>query len=347
MNKKTKVLLNIFLTLFGGIFMGAYILQHILTFPLNDKETELYIKTNSKFDVVYNLLLEKNLVKNEKLFFLVSKLKSFPDLIKPGHYIIPSQCNMIDLINLLRSGSQFPVNITFNNIEDIEQLVQKISTQIEEDSTQLYLAFTNEHFIKKNNFSIENIPCMFLPNTYEVYWTNEAKSIREKFLAEYHIFWNDSRIKKAKTIGLSKIDVSILASIVEKETIKKDEMSIVAGLYLNRLNKGWKLQSDPTVIYAIKKDLNRDTIIKRVLFADLEHKSPYNTYKNNGLPPGPICIPSIEAIDAVLNASAHNYMYMCASVERFGYHEFASSSSQHKKNRRKYIAWLNSQKIRR
>jgi len=347
MNKKTKILLNVFLTLFGGVFIGAYIIQHILKLPLNDRETEIYINTNSKFDSVYKLLLEKDLIKNEKLFFIVSKLKSFPDLVKPGYYIIPSQCNMVELVNLLRSGSQFPVNITFNNIETIEQLAQKISIQIEEDSTALYLAFTDEIFIKNNNFSTENITCMFLPNTYEVYWTNEASSIREKLLGEYYFFWNDSRIKKAKNIGLSKTEVSILASIVEKETIKTDEMSVVAGLYLNRLKKGWKLQSDPTVIYAIKKDINNDTIIKRVLFSDLKHKSPYNTYMYNGLPPGPICIPSVKAIDAVLNAKTHNYMYMCASVERFGYHEFAANSSQHTKNRKKYIAWLNSQKIHR
>ena len=167
-------------------------------------------------------------------------------------------------------------------------------------------------------------------------------------MKEYKRFWNEERIAKSKSLGLNSSQIITLASIVHKETAKVDERPRVAGVYLNRLSKGMLLQADPTVIYAIKLQTgNFDTIIKRVLYKDLELDSPYNTYKYAGLPPGPIAMPDISAIDAVLNPEKHDYYYFVANVEDFGYHKFAKTLTQHNRNKEQYVRWINSQKINR
>ena len=186
---------------------------------------------------------------------------------------------------------------------------------------------------------------MFIPNSYELYWNTSAEKFRSRMLREYNKFWTQNRINKVKNLGLSKDQVITLASIVQKETAKKQERPMVAGLYLNRLKKGWPLQADPTVIYSIKEQKGQDFVVRRVLTKDLEIKSPYNTYLNKGLPPTLIAMPDISSIDAVLNPAKHNYMYMTASITNLGFHEFASSLSQHNRNAAKYHRWLNKQRI--
>jgi UPF0755 protein len=189
---------------------------------------------------------------------------------------------------------------------------------------------------------------VFIPNTYEFFWDTTAEKVREKMAKEYRKFWNAERVAKAEALGLTPLQVSSLAAIVHKETVKADERPVVAGVYLNRLKKGMKLEADPTVIYAMKKQSGDfDQVIKRVLNKDLVIDSPYNTYKNYGVPPGPIAMPDISAIDAVLNPAKHNYIYFCASVTNFGYHEFAVTPAQHEVNRQKYIAWVNKMGISR
>jgi len=206
----------------------------------------------------------------------------------------------------------------------------------------------DEAFFNKYGFNNESALSMYIPNSYEMYWNTSAESFRDKMLKEYQKFWNDSRNKKRKALNLSINEVMSIAAIVHKETAKVDERPRVAGVYLNRIRKGMPLQADPTVIYAKKRKENDfDQIIKRVLYKDLEIDSPYNTYKNPGVPPGPITMPDVSAIDAVLNAEKHNYFYFVANVKNFGYHKFAKTLSQHNVNKNEYVRWINSQGINR
>ena len=237
---------------------------------------------------------------------------------------------------------QIPVKVTFNHLRTKEQLAGKISTQIEADSIAIINQLSDTTFLIETGLNNDNVSCLFIPNTYEFYWNTSATEFLNKMQKEYDKFWNNERLKKAATIGLTKFEVSALASIVEMESYKKEERPIIARLYLNRLKKGMKLQSDPTIIFAVG-----DFTIRRVLTKDLKIDSPYNTYLHKGLPPGPICLPSINAIDAVLNASKNDYLFMCAREDFSGYHNFAKTSKEHSKNARKYRRALNKRKIMR
>jgi len=266
---------------------------------------------------------------------------------KTGRYVLKEGLSNNDLINMLRSGSQTPFKLSFNNQDTLEKFAGRIASQIEADSLSLLTAFNNEAFLKKNNLTTKSVLQIFIPNTYEFYWTVSPEDFRAKMLFSYHQFWNESRIQKAEKIKLTKEEVIILASIVQKETAQTSERPIVAGLYLNRLKKDWPLQADPTIIYCLKEKKGQEYRVKRVLNVDLEINSPYNTYKYRGLPPTLISMPDISAIDGVLNAQQHNYYYMCASVEKLGYHAFAKSLSQHNRNATKYHQWMNKQRIHR
>ena len=283
---------------------------------------------------------------SEDAFNWVASQKKFT-LPKPGKYVLKEGMSSNDIINLLRSGNQTPVKVAFNNQDTLEKLAKRIAAQVETDSTQLIQAFLDPTFLKKNNFNKKTVLGIFIPNRYEVYWTISAEKFRDKMLKEYLLFWNDKRVEKAKKLNLTKKEVITLASIVQKETAQKTERPIVAGLYLNRLKKGWPLQADPTVIFCIREKKGQNTVIKRVLTVDLKIDSPYNTYLNKGLPPGLISMPDVSAIDAVLNASKHNYFYMCANTEKIGFHAFSKTLSQHNRNAEKYHRWLNKKGINR
>ena len=310
------------------------------------KKNEVFvmIPSNSKFDDVVRIM--KPLVKNTNDFIVMANLRSYSEHVKPGRFLINKGMNAFQIVSALRRN--VPVDLAFNNQERLENLCERLSSQIEPDTTKLLTSFRDTIFLKQNGFNKENVFSMFLPNTYQVYWNISADEFREKMLKEYHKFWNKERLAKASALNLTPIQVMTLASIVHKETVKKSERPIVAGVYLNRLNLEMPLQADPTVIYAMKlKANNFNQIIKRVLYNDLFINSPYNTYKNLGLPPGPIAMPDMDAIEAVLNPQKHNYIYFCASVERFGYHEFAATLSQHNINAKKYANWMNSQGMKR
>ena len=252
--------------------------------------------------------------------------------------------NSYQLVKALRSN--VPVKLAFNNQERLENFVGRVSSQIEPDSITLLKTIKDSVFMKENGFNEDNVFAMFIPNTYEVYWNISAEKFRDKMIKEYRSFWNAERVAKAEKQGLTSVEATILASIVHKESVKKDERPKIAGVYLNRLRLGMPLQADPTVIYALKKrDNNFNQIIKRVFYNDLFLVSPYNTYKVIGLPPGPIAMPDITALEAVLSPEQHNYVYFCASVDRFGYHEFAATLPEHNKNARKYSDWINSQGV--
>ena len=344
MNLKKGVLLIVSLLFIIGGFLAFNYYSKI--YKANTiKEGALFIPTSSEFSDVENLV--RPFLKRVKPFVWVANKKNYPNTIKPGKYKISKGMNNNNLVNLLRSGKQTPIKLSFNNQDTFEKLAGRISQQIEADSVDLLNCFKNISFIKENEFSENTAIGMYIPNTYEFYWNTSAESFRKKMLSEYHSFWNNARLEKAKKLNLSKNEVITLASIVQKETASVGERPMVAGLYLNRLRDKWPLQADPTIIFALKRNLGQETVIKRVLTKDLEIDSPYNTYKNRGLPPGPIAMPDITSIDAVLNPTNHNYYYMCASVTKIGTHEFAKTLSQHNKNAFKYQVWLNKQGVNR
>lgn len=324
-------------------FVSYFLYSRI--FSTNIKKTgELYIETkDSLLDLTKKIA---PFLENKNSFYWVATQKKYSDP-KAGRYLLEKGMSNNDLINLLRSGNQTPVKVSFNNQDTLEKLADRISEQIESDPKQLLDAFKDLAFLKKNNLNEKSVLGIFIPNTYELYWNTSAEGFRNKMLGEFNQFWNKSRLLKAKKINLTKNEVITLASIVQKETVKKSERPIVAGLYLNRLKKEWPLQADPTIIYSIKQKKGQNYVVKRVLLVDLEIDSPYNTYQRKGLPPSLISMPDITSIDAVLNAEKHNYYYMCANIEKLGFHSFAKTLSQHNRNANKYHRWLNKQGINR
>ena len=312
----------------------------------NFKKEEVYVQipTGSNYTNVEKLL--SPYIKSKTNFEYIAKIRSYKQNVKPGRFLIKKGMNAYQIITALRLN--IPVKLSFNNQERIENLCERLSTQIEPNKTELYNALFDSVFIVKNGFTKDNVLAMFLPNTYEVYWNISPEKFRIKMLKEYQLFWTKERLLKARSLNLTPIQIITLASIVHKESVRKSERPTIAGVYLNRLKKGILLQADPTVIYAIKlSENNFNKVIKRVLNKDLVLQSPYNTYQNQGLPPGPIAMPDIDAIDAVLNAKTHNYIYFCASVEKFGYHVFAVTLSEHLQNAKKYTNWLNQQGTKR
>jgi len=287
------------------------------------------------------------LLKNTESFDKVAQKKGYVANVKPGKYAIKKGMNNNDIVNSLRSNN-IPIQVSFNNQETLAHLAGRIAEQIEADSLSLIQKMTDESFFAQNEFNTNNALNMFIPNTYEFYWNSSAETFRERMLTEYNRFWNEQRREKAAQLGLTPHQVMNLAAIVQKETARVDERPRVAGVYLNRLRVGMLLQADPTVIFAIKKQTGDfDTVIKRVLFKDLEIDSPYNTYKYPGIPPGPIAMPDISSIEAVLNPEKHDYFYFVADVSNPGYHLFAKTLTQHNRNRQHYINWINQQGINR
>jgi UPF0755 protein len=304
-------------------------------------EASIIIPAGSDFSKVKTILYSNGLIRNKRAFEWVAKQKKYPSLVKPGHYTLKSGMNNNDLVNMLRSGAQTPVNVVFNNIRTKEQLAGRIAQQIEADSLSLIRTWNDPQYVRSLGFSPASITAMFIPNTYEMWWTSDAKGFTERMNKEYKRFWDGARSEKAKAINMSPMQVIILASIVDEETEKKEDMPVIAGVYINRLKKGWPLQADPTLKYALG-----NFELKRVLNVHKEVESPYNTYKNTGLPPGPICIPSISAIDAVLDYRKHDYMFFCAKADMSGYSAFARTLAEHNRNAQSYQAALDRQGIR-
>jgi len=336
--------------LLGAVAMGAfawyvYDMAFSENTGFNNSEAHVFIPTNASMaDVVEEL---KPLLDNIDSFIVVADKKQYSSNIKPGHYIITQGMSNNDIVTTLRSRN-IPINVKFNNQERLEDLAQNISAQIEADSSSLVQAFRDPEFLKEVGLTEETALSLYIPNTYEFYWNSSAKTFRDRMRKENDNFWNDSRKQKAAALNLTKEEVISLAAIVQKETAKVDERPRVAGVYLNRLRVGMLLQADPTVIYAIKRESgDYDQIIKRVLYADLELDSPYNTYKYAGVPPGPIAMPDISSIDAVLNPEKHDYFYFVADVTNFGYHKFAKNLAQHNANKAEYVRWINKQGLRR
>ncbi len=307
---------------------------------IENEKAEVFIPEKSTVAEVVFLLKQAKIIDSEHTFLFVSKLKKFQMPSKGGKYVIENGWNNNQIINTLRIGDEVPVHLTFNNMRTQTELSARLAQQLRLDSADVMELFEDYDYIHAMGFDFETIISIFIPNTYQVLWTIDADDLFKRMKREYDAFWNKDRIAKAKKINLSPIEVITLASIVEEETIKKFEKPIVAGVYINRLNKGWKLGADPTVKFAVG-----DPTLRRILTEHTKIDSPYNTYKYKGLPPGPIRVPDISSIDAVLNYQKHTYMYFCAKPDLSGTHAFATTLREHNNNARQYHNTLNKRKI--
>ncbi len=306
----------------------------------DSRETYFYVYTGSSFAEVFGLLKKKNLLKNEKTFEWTAHKKKYPDHIQPGRYLVKNRMSNNELVNLLRSGRQEPVMLTFNNTNTLKNLADRVAVQLEFRSDSLLKQMADTSVLNRYDFTLQTLPAMFIPNTYEIYWNTSPEQFMDRMYREYNRFWTRLRQAKADKLNLTRVEVITLASIVTKETSFDNEKPRVAGLYINRLEKGIRLQADPTLIFAWG-----DYSIRRVLNYHRQLDSPYNTYMYDGLPPGPICIPDIASIDAVLNYERHNYIYMCAKPDFSGYHNFAATLDAHNRNAEAYRRELNKRKI--
>ena len=339
-----KILLAI---VFIGLAIAAYFSYFVYNAmfqpntAFNEDRVYITVPTHSNYEAVRAQL--KPLLTDIESFDALAHRKKYNSHIKAGRFVINKGMSNNDIINSIRSKN-LPVKVSFNNQETIYDLAARVATQIEADSTSLINAMTNEAFLADHNLNLETALGVYIPNSYEFFWNTSAEAFRDKMFKEYSKFWNATKKEKAQALNLTETQVYTLASIVQKETAKIDERPRVAGVYLNRLNKKMALQADPTVIYAVKKSENNfKKVIKRVLYKHLEVDSPYNTYKYPGLPPGPIAMPDVSAINAVLNPEKHNYYYFVADVKKFGYHKFAKTLSQHNRNRQEYVRWISRQ----
>lgn len=298
---------------------------------VDQQDKILLIPTDATFSDVQHILKEEGYVQDLLSFSMLAKLMKYDQYIKPGRYLLKKDMSNLKAIRLLRSGKQEPIDVTFNNIRLKPELAERICENLQADVRTFETMLNDSAVASKYGFTTENIMCMFIPNTYEFFWTTSAQELFDRMHREYQKFWSEERLAKAKAIDMTPVEVSILASIVESETNKPDEAPKVAGLYINRLDRNIALQADPTLVFAAQ-----DFTIKRVLNKHKEIDSPYNTYKYTGLPPGPIRLPSITFLKAVLNYEDHNYLYMCAKEDFSGYHNFATNLQTHLANARKY-----------
>ncbi|MPM16928.1 Endolytic murein transglycosylase [bioreactor metagenome] len=332
--KKKIVLIILSVVLLAGAGGVWYVYSKAFSNNVNlpaKTEKIIFLPTGGNIQNIYDTLQKYDLLKNTGSFRMLAGYKNLEKKYKAGRYVIKAGMSNNALVNMFASGRQSPVKITFNNIRTREELAQRVGSQLECGKDALFEILNDEKTAEKYGLNKDNFLVIFIPNTYEIYWNTSAEQFVVRMHTEWEKFWNNDRKKKAEAIGLTPAEVSVLASIVQGETNKTDEMDEIAGLYINRLKKGWKLEADPTVKFAVG-----DFTITRVLKKHLECESPYNTYRHEGLPPGPISLPDVTVIDKVLNYAHHNYMFMCAKEDLSGYHNFAVTNAQHEANARKY-----------
>ena len=337
---------KIFLTLFYILLAAGFaftVLLWVIVFRENvrvDAGTRVTIPTGSDFEDLTDTLRSTGVLRSERNFIITSRLKSYGRNVKPGSYMIEPGMSNNNIVNILRSGRQTPVNVTFNNIRTLEELAGRIGGQIEADSASLSAFLSDESNYSAEGFDRRTVSSVFIPDTYQLYWSVDPQGFYRRMLKEYMAFWDSDRMAAAEALGLTPVEVSVLASIVDEEASKADEKPRIAGLYLNRLRLGIPLQADPTVKFAVN-----DFTLRRILNKHLEVDSPYNTYKFKGLPPGPIRCPSRSGLEAVLNAEKHEYLYMVAKFDSSGYHNFSRTLAEHNKYAAAYRRELNRRKI--
>ncbi|HEY9008505.1 MAG TPA: endolytic transglycosylase MltG [Ohtaekwangia sp.] len=331
--KPNKRLIIFLVVAILGISFSYYAYQIVYT-PniLVDHDDRLFIiKEGSTFKDIQRELHESRIVNDLISFSFLAKITGYADELKPGRYILRRNMTNLQALKILKSGKQEPVKVTFNNVRLIPELAERITKNLGMTPEEFEAALIKFAMNNSYGFNKDNVMTMFIPNTYEVYYNVTPEALVERMHSEYDKFWTEERKAKAKEVGLTPIEVSILASIVQAETINADEAPIIAGLYLNRLRKGIALQADPTLVFAVG-----DFTLKRVLNVHKEIDSPYNTYKYPGLPPGPINMPEIRSIQAVLNYTPSNYYYMCAKEDFSGNHNFTNSYEEHMRNAARY-----------
>lgn len=340
--KKILLVLSICIALFLA-YLSYTIYQSVFepNTNFNTNQQGLFISKKDNMDSVLKHLSPH--LKDTESFIQVASRKQYQP--KAGHYVLAKGMNNNEIVNLLRSKNT-PVNITFNNAESVKELCGMLGRQFDDDSLTFQNVFEDKSFLNDKGVTLQQSLAFYIPNTYEFYWNSSAEEVQKRLLKQYDVFWNETREQQRKSLNLSRIEVSVLASIVQKESTKVEERPRIAGVYINRLNRDMKLQADPTVIHAIRQKYNKpDSIIRRVLNKDLKVDSPYNTYKYYGLPPAPLIMPDVSSIDAVLNHEKHDYLYFVADISKPGYHTFARTLREHNRNARKYRRWVNEQKI--
>lgn len=326
--------------LIGGVCFGVYRMTWAPNFGVKET-TYIYIDGDKDFEALCRQLTDSALCTRISSFKRLAGLLHYPDNMKTGRYAVMPGMSNIRLLDDLRRGHQVAARLTFNNIRSKEDLAERLGSQLMLRGEDVLRLLGDSVFCASLGFTPETITTMFIPDTYEVYWNIPAEKLMQRMKKEYDSFWNSARREKAAKIGLTPIEVSVLASIVEEETAVADEYPVVAGLYLNRLRRGIPLQADPTVKFAVG-----DITLQRVLFEHLEIDSPYNTYKHTGLPPGALRIPSVKGIDGVLSPMEHRYLYMCAKEDFSGRHNFSVTLAEHNRNASRYRAELDRRKIR-
>ena|SRR5258705_6833679 len=341
MRRLLKIFLIAFIVLLAAGALALYFI--FLTpnvSPVKRESPFVFIATRSTPEDAF-AALDSSLRWSSKFSFrMAARLMNYPSQIYPGRYKIHSGMTNLELLKMLRSGRQSLVNLVFNNLRTKEQFAARISEQIEVGADSLMYFMRDVDFLSDYNVDTNTVLTLFIPNTYEFFWNTSGRQFFKRMKTEYDKFWNEERRQKASQLGLTASEVTTVASIVEQETQRNDEKPVIAGVYLNRLKKNWNLEADPTLVFALG-----DFSIKRVLKEYKKIDSPYNTYKYSGLPPGPICIPSIISIDAVLNRFPHNYLYFCARDDFSGYHVFAATYAQHQVNANRFHKALNQRGI--
>lgn len=332
----------------GGILLAILIIGYTYYNKLNgsniiagsDGKTYLFIPTGSNFEGLVSNLEKHELLHSVNDFKWAAGVLHFGSKINPGKYLLKEGMSNKQLIRKIQLKEQEPVDIILHSLRLKENMAAYVSKKIEADSSDLFSLLTNKAFTDSLGYTPETVYTMILPNTYRFKWNTSPREFLQRMSRESARFWTPARLTAARAIGLDKVKVIILASIVNQESNKVDEMPVIAGVYLNRLNHGIKLDADPTVIFA-----NNDFSIKRVTRKYLIRDSPYNTYKYAGLPPGPITMPSLQAIEAVLNYRKTNYMFFCAKDDFSGYHAFAVTREEHNANARRFQKALDARNI--
>ncbi len=330
----------------AGLFLAWNLYHNYIDAPAVPDDIEnpyLYIPTGSTFEQVIDSLNKNNFIQNEKRFRqLASYMKYERPEMRSGRYKVKPGWTAIQLIRHLRGGEQAPVKVILNNERLIEEVAEKVARFIEPSSKELLNLLQDEQYLTQIGYKPETIMSLFIPNTYELFWDVSPEDFMDRMIREHKRFWSkNDRLEQAKQKYMDTNEVYTLASIVERETLHEEERKRMAGVYLNRLQKGIKLQADPTVVFA-----TRDFDTPRVLNRHINFDSPYNTYMYKGLPPGPISMASISSIDAVLNAEKHDYIFFCAKGDGSGYHNFAKTLAGHSRNRKIYVSNLRKRGLR-
>lgn len=339
--KKFIIVLVVILVVSLGITGLNYYLKYFSANVTGNQEY-LYIHTGEGFNAVFDSIKSKGIVKDSSTFYQAAKNMNYINRVKPGRYRLHEGMSNRKFINMLAAGNQEAVTLAFHNIRLKEQFAAFVAHKLEPDSTSIIHLLDSTGFVTQFGFTPENVYTVFMPNSYQLYWNTTPEKFFKRMYSNYTAFWTSERKQKAAALNLSPIEVSILAAIVDAEALHDDEMPTIAGLYLNRLKKGMKLEADPTVIFA-----ENDFTIHRVLSRYLSINSPYNTYLHTGLPPGPIMMPSVNAVKSVLDYQKSSYIYMCAKEDFSGRHNFATNIADHQANARRFQEALNQRNIKR